>query len=46
MKLYPYKKGDGKIVSHAEGGHRMFWGSFNMGSFSQTEDGSQKVFTL
>ena len=29
MKFYPYEKGGGeKSVSHAEGGHKKFWGSF------------------
>ena len=30
MKFYPYKGGGGEriqSVSHAEGGHNMFWGS-------------------
>ena len=28
VKFYPYKKGGGKSFSHAEGGHKKFWGSF------------------
>ena len=30
MKFYPYEKGGGggKSFSHAEGGHKMFCGSF------------------
>ena len=28
MKFYPYEKGGGISVSHAEGGHKKFWGSF------------------
>ena len=31
MKFYPYEKGGGgggKSVSHAEGGHKTFWGGF------------------
>ena len=32
MKFYPYEKGGGaeKGLSHAEGGHKQFWGSFNV----------------
>ena len=28
VKFYPYEKGGGKSFSHAEGGHKKFWGSF------------------
>ena len=28
MKFYPYGKGGGKSLSHAEGGNKMFWGHF------------------
>ena len=30
VKFYPYEKGAGgaKSLSHAEGGHKKFWGSF------------------
>ena len=30
--LTPTKRGAGKSFSHAEGGHRKFWGSFNAGT--------------
>ena len=28
MKFYPYEKGGRIFFSHAEGGHKKFWGSF------------------
>ena len=28
MKFYPYEKGGGKSLSHAEGGAKKFWGIF------------------
>ena len=32
VKVYPYKKGDGKSFSHPKGvgGSKKIWGSFNM----------------
>ena len=31
VKFYPYEKGGGgECFSHAEGGHKTFWGSFYM----------------
>ena len=27
-KVLPLRKGGGKYFSHAEGGHKKFWGSF------------------
>ena len=27
VKFYPYEKGGTKSLSHAKGGHKLFWGS-------------------
>ena len=56
MKFDRYEKGGGKCFSHAEGGHKKFWGCFYVVacSFSHTEGkvsffkrgGGAKSFTL
>ena len=52
VKFYPYKKGAGggaeKVLAMLKGGggHKRYWGSFNMGarSFSHTGRGGCNIF--
>ena len=47
VKFYPYEKGGGKGLSHAEGGTKSFWVVFTLWlEVSHIEGGGTKNFTL